>query len=333
VRGDLLEVLLGSSGLARAVFRGSVPIGPLTELGWEEVLEEALSVYGYAIEDAVLSQEITEEVRTYASAMPLVQFALSRLWERRDPTNKRITRAAWTALGGIRGALDRHGDATLARLVEGDVEAEREVRDVLLALTTLQGTRASRSRAELGQLLGPRGAPADGRATTDERARTARLHRLLDGLIEARLLVEEGERLSLAHEALLSEWAKLRGMLQEARRERLFASEVEQAAERHQEEPDAALLLSGPRLDAALSVVQAGRVPLSREATVLVEESQAVVVRARRRRALIGLSLSLLVALALTTAGVALWQAHRREAALEARVKVLERTLAATATK
>lgn len=324
VRGDLLEVLLGSSGLARAVFRGSVPVSPLTELGWEEVLEEALSVYGYTIEDASLSQEITEEVRTYASAMPLVQFALSRLWDLRDTAHKRITRAGWTSLGGIRGALDRHGDATVARLVEGDPLAEAEIRDILLALTTLQGTRASRSRSELGQLLGHRD---DDPATPQGDDRRRRLHRLLDGLVEARLLVEEGDRLSLAHEALLTEWAKLRGVLQEARRERLFASEVEQAAERHHEAPDAALLLSGPRLDAALSVVQGGRVPLSREATVLVEESLAVVERARRRRNLVGLSVTLLAALALALAAVSLVEAHRRERALEARVLLLERAL------
>jgi eukaryotic-like serine/threonine-protein kinase len=324
VRGDLLEVLLGSSGLARAVFRGSVPISPLTELAWEEVLDESLSVYGYTIESARLAQEITEEVRAYASAMPLVQFALSRLWDRRDTTRKQITRTAWTALGGIRGALDRHADTTLARLVDGDPDAERDVRAVLLALTTLQGTRASRSRAELQLLLGRPTESVEGQATT---AQAKRLQRLLDGLIEARLLVEEGERLSLAHEALLTEWGKLRGFLQEARRERLFASEVEQAAERHREQPEAALLLSGPRLEAALSVIASGRVPLSAEATLLVEESHAVVVRARRRRNLLGVALSLVAALSFLVAGLALWQAQRRERALEARISLLEHAL------
>lgn len=312
VRGDLLEVLLGTSGLARAVFRGSVPVSPLSELAWEEVSEEALSVYGYRFEDAALAAEITTELRTYASAMPLVQFALSQLWARRDRARKLITRDAWIALGGIRGALDRHGDATLAELVRVRPGAEREVREVLLALTTLQGTRATRTREEL--------------------ARTGDHDVVIAALVRARLLVEEGERLTLAHEALLGEWGKLRAFLAEARRERWLASDVEQAAERLRIEPDTATLLEGPRLAAALAVVSGGHVSLSPEALRLVSESQLAVRRARRKNLLIYATVSVTGLLLLTFAAFALVAARARERALGDRIEQLERRLQASPT-
>lgn len=308
VRGDLLEVLLGTSGLARAVFRGSVPVSPLSEMAWEEALDEALSVYGYGFEDEALAAEIIRELKSYASAMPLVQFALSRLWERRDRTRRLITREAWTALGGIRGALDRHADATLADLVATRPTAEAEARDVLLALTTLQGTRATRSREELS-------------LTAD---RTA----VIDGLLKARLLVEDGPRLTLAHEALLTEWGKLRSFLSDARRERWLASDVEQAAERFRVEPDTVALLEGPRLEAALTLIAGGHITLSEDARSLLAASQKNARQRAQSRVLVGASL--LVAL-LVAAALSAWAAHGRERALQERLDALSRCLPAAA--
>ena len=48
--------------------------------------------------------------------MPLVQFALTALWNRRDKAKKRIGRAAYVEIGGISGALSAHADATLRKI-------------------------------------------------------------------------------------------------------------------------------------------------------------------------------------------------------------------------
>ena len=46
-------------------------------------------------------------------ALPLLAFAVSRLWELRDRERKLLTRAAYDAIGGVAGALAQHAEATL----------------------------------------------------------------------------------------------------------------------------------------------------------------------------------------------------------------------------
>ena len=50
-------------------------------------------LYGYALEDAKMQGELLSQLKGTSSAMPLVQFALTELWDRRDKETKRIPRA------------------------------------------------------------------------------------------------------------------------------------------------------------------------------------------------------------------------------------------------
>jgi hypothetical protein len=119
VRRDLLDSLLALGGLGKALLRGSVLLEPMTEIAWGTALDQALGGYGYALEDEALREEILADIRRMSSAMPLVQFALTELWDLRDKETKRITRAGLAAVGGVAGALERHAEATLAELAEG----------------------------------------------------------------------------------------------------------------------------------------------------------------------------------------------------------------------
>ncbi len=149
LRRDLLDPLLALAGLGKALIRGSVLLEPMTESAWGAVIDQGLGAYGYALEDEALREEILADVRRMSSAMPLVQFALTELWDRRDQEAKRITRAGVAAIGGVAGALERHAEATLAELGAEVRGAEEGARALLLALTTPRGTRENRSRAEL----------------------------------------------------------------------------------------------------------------------------------------------------------------------------------------
>src|SRR6185503_9018558 len=80
VRRDLLDPLLGLGPLGKVLLRGSVLIEPISEVTWGDVLEQALAAYGYALEDDALEEELLAELEGTASAMPLVQFALTELW-------------------------------------------------------------------------------------------------------------------------------------------------------------------------------------------------------------------------------------------------------------
>ena len=101
---------------------------------------------GYRFADDTLIDEMIGEVRGERGALPLLAFAMSRLWENRDRENGVLTRQAYEAIGGVAGALAQHAEMTLARIGGG---REAIVRDIFRNLVTAQGTRATRDRDDL----------------------------------------------------------------------------------------------------------------------------------------------------------------------------------------
>jgi eukaryotic-like serine/threonine-protein kinase len=262
VRRDLLDPLLATP-LGRPLVRGSVLIEPLTDVAWAIVVEQALDAYGYRFEDDALADEIADEIHRTGGAMPLVQFALAELWDRRDRVGKTLPRAALDAMGGLAGALERHADATFAELVKTELYGEEAARTVLLALTTPQGTRVTRTDAELERVAGLR-APAVVRAFE-----------------RARLVVRGQDGVTLAHEALLGRWRRLRGWVAEAREDRLLAAELEADARRFREQPDAVRPWRRHRLAFGEALLARGEIGVSDAARAFLGASRSAERRAR----------------------------------------------------
>ena len=88
---------------------------------------------GVVFESEALIQTLVASTAHGAGSLPLLQFALAELWERRDPAQGRITRAALEEMGGVAGALSRHADGVLARpepgRAAGGAEAPAPARD------------------------------------------------------------------------------------------------------------------------------------------------------------------------------------------------------------
>ena len=143
---------------------------------------------------------MVDAVEGARTALPLLAFAVSRLWERRKPEQKLLTREAYVEIGGVAGALARHADETLERI---GLDLEKTVRELFRNLTTAQGTRAVLDREELLS------------AVTDRVSAEA----VLTKLIDARLLTSweteaaEGQparhQIEIVHESLLSAWPRL----------------------------------------------------------------------------------------------------------------------------
>jgi formylglycine-generating enzyme required for sulfatase activity len=136
-------------------------------------------------------------------------------------------------MGGVAGALSRHGDSVLSGM---DGTQRASVRRVLLRLVTALGTRVRRTVAEV--------------STSDE-SRAA-----LDALVDGRLLVvhqgDDGTTYELAHEILVHGWGTLREWLDDdagarERGERLSVAAAEWSTQRRR----ADLTWRGPRLTAA----------------------------------------------------------------------------------
>ncbi len=258
-RRDLLDPLLALGDLGRVLTRGTQLVAPMDGGTWGDVLDHALGAYGYRLEDDALRAELLAQLKDTAHAMPLVQFALAKLWERRDKAKKIIPRSALDEVGGIGGALEQHAEASLTALTRHGPDVLPTARNVLLALTTPQGTRRTRSREELA---------AEGDATTVEI--------VLPPLERARLLVAEEGGLTLAHEALLTSWTRLRTWIAEAREDRLLADEIERDADAWSKQRADERVWRKRRLIAAEDLVRKKSVRVSESARAFVAAGRAI---------------------------------------------------------
>jgi hypothetical protein len=265
-RRDLLDPLLAMDGLGPALARGLVLVEPLPVPALREVIDEALAIYGYTFEDEALGAELTAGIEATAGAMPLVEFALAELWTQRDVAQRQLTRAGLSTIGGVAGALERHAEATLASLDRAGAEAARAV---LLSLTTPEGTRAARTAGELIALAGPAAGT------------------VLSTFEAARLVVATPGGSTLAHEALIPQWSRLRRWVDEARDDRRLAEELERDAARRRADPEAVPLWRRRRLAFAEELGRRGAVRLSVDASAFLRASRNAALHARLGVALV----------------------------------------------
>jgi hypothetical protein len=155
--------------------------------------------------DAALPPTIAADAERSPGGLALMAFALRELYDRCEP-NRRLDLAAYRGedFGGLSGAIARSADATLEQLGEGAGALER----VFARLVRVNQDDAPTRRRER------RSAWDD-----DPEAR-----KLVDAFLKARLLVADrgataGEDpvIEVAHEALLREWPRLAGWIDQRR--------------------------------------------------------------------------------------------------------------------
>jgi WD40 repeat protein len=182
------------------VFSEITPLTALTRDGLRRAVVEPAKKRGYDFEDEPLVDEIVSTVEGVRGALPLLAFAVARLWEKRDREKKLLTREAYQEIAGVEGALAQHAEATMDRI---GPERHAIVREVFRNLVTAQGTRAVIDREELLSAFSDRPIAED----------------VLRQLIDSRLLTSyevegrEGEpshhRVEIVHESLVKAWPRL----------------------------------------------------------------------------------------------------------------------------
>ncbi len=197
MRDDFLIRCHEHEGLA-GVFEGVVPLGPPAGEALRRALVDPARAEGYEFEEG-LADEMLAAVEGERGALPLLAFAVARLWAGRDRATRTLGREAYRSIGGVAGALAQHAEETLTRV---GAAREATVREVFRNLVTAEGTRASVDRHELLS------------AFPDPRA----AEEVLDELVDARLLTTyevggRGEapsyRVEIVHESLLEAWPRL----------------------------------------------------------------------------------------------------------------------------
>jgi WD40 repeat protein/DNA-binding SARP family transcriptional activator len=225
---------------------------------------------GLQVEPA-LTDALVADVEHEPGALPMLSTALLELWQRRDGRQLRL--ATYEDTGGVRGAVARHAEDAFAHL---DPSQQNVARRVLLRLATEgAGGTIERRRVALDEL-----------ETDDED-----VARVVALLTDERLLTVTAGAVELAHEALLREWPRLRGWLeQDAEGRRLHRHLAAAARDWSAGGRDAGDLYRGARLAAALEwrarhepeLNHAERAYL--DAGADAEQSELHATRARRRR-------------------------------------------------
>jgi WD40 repeat protein len=191
LRADFLPILQSIPGIHSRLNDRLYLLSPLTGEQMHDAVECPAAAGGVSFERGLADQILHEAT---GSALPVLQFALTRLWE--TQRHKTLTFAGYHALGGVRGALDRFSQERASQL--GDTAAELVDR-VLLRLVRI-----------------PIGSPD---LATRERVLESRIPaaewQVLQRLAGAWLVTlgtdpADGESYAeLAHEALITAWQHL----------------------------------------------------------------------------------------------------------------------------
>lgn len=211
LRADFYGQAIGfSRELGGLITAGQVNILPMSRDELRQTIVAPADSVELRFEDGLVDR-ILDHVEDQPGNLPLLEFALTELWNRRQ--GKLLSNAAYKEIGGVEGAISRRAEEQFNRLTREQQETAKRVltRLVRVASATEEGTD-TRQRVRLSELD----------ASTRE---------IVRGFADARLLVtnrievtdeETGivaseETVEVAHEALIQRWDRLRRVLDEGR--------------------------------------------------------------------------------------------------------------------
>ena len=115
-------------------------MGPLTNEELLQAIEEPAQKSGAELESG-LSAKIVADVREQSGALPMLQYALTELFDRRQ--GRWLRHETYQAIGGLSGALVQRAESLYGDL---DEDEQRTARQMFLRLVSLSGdTRDSLS--------------------------------------------------------------------------------------------------------------------------------------------------------------------------------------------
>jgi WD40 repeat protein/class 3 adenylate cyclase len=309
MRGDVYGRFAIYPELAALLGANHVLVGPMAEEELRRAVDLPARRAGLNVEPE-LAAALVASVVDEPGGLPLLSTTLLELWQRRD--GRTMTLASYRETGGVQGAVARLAEAAYGRL---SGERKRLARAMLLRLAgPIVGETVVRRRVPLAEL--------DVEHDED-------VARVLAVLTDARLLTVSDGFVEVAHEALLREWPRLRGWLEEdVQGRRLHLHLAGAAREWAERGKDTADLYRGARLASTLDWTAEHQLELNQLEEQFLEQSRAAsqreAERARRinrrlRGSLAGVAIFLVVALvggglALVQRGQVAREANRAQA-------------------
>jgi hypothetical protein len=225
IRADFVGECAAYPKLAKQIQQDLVTVTPMTTEELTEAIKEPASQVGLGLEETLVIQMIAD-VQKSPGSLPLLQFTLMELWEKRninttgntEYNSQLLTLHAYQKMGGVMGALNRHAqqiynytDYKSASPSQKRQPQEQELirRLFLKLLRTSEGVKDTRQPQPKTKLMAMAG---------EDSQQQAVLSQLIEELIKWRLLVtseveilfgkylEKIQIIDLIHEALMSGW-------------------------------------------------------------------------------------------------------------------------------
>jgi WD40 repeat protein/serine/threonine protein kinase len=299
--------------------------------------------------DGELVEAIINDVGEQPGALPLLQYALTEVFERRS--GRTLTLTPYNASGGVLGALARRAEEIYLGL---SVAQQAAARQLFLRLVTLgegvEDTRRRVRRTELATMTNDEAGRINGALDAQLSASVARPASAFDAVIDVysqyRLLTTDRDRqtraptVEVAHEALIRTWTRLREWLDASRDDlRIQRRLSTTAAEWEHSGEDRSFLASGARLEQFASWAAETHLALNAEERAYLDASLAardaqVAAEAERATHEAGLErrsrsfLRALLAVALVAAvlgvGLSIYAFGQRQTALDQQLLALE---------
>ncbi|PSB27427.1 caspase family protein [Stenomitos frigidus] len=235
IRADFVESCLHYEALKQLIQTQAVYLSPLTGPDLTDAIAKPAEQKGYRATLGLLG-EILKDTRDEPGFLPLLQFALTKLWAYRDSQAHELTAEAYITIGKLAGALDSHAEQiyTYSDYIDphtGEINLSAKqsrlqpeqdwIRAIMLRLVRSgEGEKDTRQRQLRSTLV----------ALAGEAPETQQqIELVLESLIKGRLLVSERETIDLAHEALIKGWQRMDSWCQESRELRRLSQRLEAA--------------------------------------------------------------------------------------------------------
>jgi hypothetical protein len=200
--------------LAEMLQTGSYPLAAPGPRARREMITKPAGRAGLVFEED-LDEQIQMDTGNEPGALVLMAFALAKLYEARTVEGL-LTKDAYKSFGGVKGSIAKQAEDLLQALDHNSQQASNDVFQELVEVDE-RGV-ATRKRALLSRVQ-----------------KSAAEAALVDAFTKARLLVtDRGEDnqpvVEVAHEALLTEWLWLAGLIDTIREDRRFLRQLQRDA-------------------------------------------------------------------------------------------------------
>jgi WD40 repeat protein/class 3 adenylate cyclase len=292
LRADFYDRPLLYSGFAELLRDYVEALVPLKAEEFERAIAGPAERVGARFEPGLLA-ELVADVADEPGALPLLEYALTELYERREGST--LTGDAYRAMGGVSGALAGRAEEIYGALGE---QAQEAARQLFLRLVTLgEGAEDTRRRVQRTELA----SMEVDQTALEEAIQEFGAWRLLSFDRDPR---SGASTIEVAHEALMREWARFRRWIDSGREQvRLHRRLAAAATEWEGASRELSYLLRGSNLAQFESLAGESSIALTELERGFVEASTAAneleLARERRQnrrlRGLLGGAVALLV--------------------------------------